>query len=161
MLRTYVQQNENKFQKVWLPYTSFCSIYVKAINIYRQFTLYKNICYHYTNEIDLIVPSLLLYRLVLRKGKHELLCIWHCFIRVWWKYRGGLRSHKTFYPTNMVTNVLISPCIFLLIAYIIWHLPIVFYLKKNRMARCHAPFDKKNMAPCIADVPFFISSNDL
>ena len=55
---TYVQQNENKFQKVWLPYTSFCSIYVKAINIYRQFTLYKNICYHYTNEIDLIVPSL-------------------------------------------------------------------------------------------------------
>ena len=35
------------------------------------------------------------------------------------------------------------------------------------MVRCHAlfserhaPFDKKNMAPCIADVPFFISSND-
>jgi hypothetical protein len=24
----------------------------------------------------------------------------------------------------------------------------------------HAPFDKKNVAPCIADVPFFISSND-
>jgi hypothetical protein len=43
---------------------------------------------------------------------------------------------------DIVTNVLISPCIFLLIAYIIWHLPIVFYLKKNRMARCHAPFDK-------------------
>jgi hypothetical protein len=61
---------------------------------------------------------------------------------------------------DIVTNVLISPCIFLLIAYIIWHLPIVFYLKKNRMARRHAPFDKKNMAPCIADVPFFISSND-
>jgi hypothetical protein len=40
------------------PYTSFCSIYVKAINIYRQFTFYKNICYHYTKEIDLIVPSL-------------------------------------------------------------------------------------------------------
>jgi len=37
---------------------------------------------------------------------------------------------------------------------------IVFYLKKNRMARCHAPFDKKNVVPCIADVPFFISSND-
>jgi hypothetical protein len=37
---------------------------------------------------------------------------------------------------------------------------VVFYLKKNRMARRHAPFDKKNMAPCIADVPFFISSND-
>ena len=46
------------YHRVWLPYTSFCSIYVKAINIYRQFTLYKNICYHYTNEIDLIVPSL-------------------------------------------------------------------------------------------------------
>jgi hypothetical protein len=29
------------------------------------------------------------------------------------------------------------------------------------MARRHAPFDKKkNVAPCIADVPFFISSND-
>jgi hypothetical protein len=41
-----------------LPYTSFCSIYTKAIDIYRQFTLYKNICYHYTNEIYLIVPSL-------------------------------------------------------------------------------------------------------
>ena len=50
--------NENIFQKVWLPYTPFCSIYVKAIDINRQFTLYKNICYHYTNEIDLIVPSL-------------------------------------------------------------------------------------------------------
>ena len=51
---------------------------------------------------------------------------------------------------------------------------LVFYLKKNRMARRHAPFswrhapfserhapfDKKNMAQCIADVPFFISSND-
>ena len=44
---------------------------------------------------------------------------------------------------------------------------IVFYLKKNRMVRSHAPFswrhapfDKKNVAPCIADVPFFISSND-
>jgi hypothetical protein len=37
---------------------------------------------------------------------------------------------------------------------------LVFYLKKNRMARCHAPFDKKNVASCIADVPFFISSND-
>ena len=35
----------------------FCSIYVTAINIYRQFTFYKNICYHYTKEIDLIVPS--------------------------------------------------------------------------------------------------------
>jgi hypothetical protein len=40
-----------------LPYTSFCSIYAKATNIYRQFTLDKNICYHYTNEIYLIVPS--------------------------------------------------------------------------------------------------------
>jgi hypothetical protein len=29
------------------PYTSFCSIYAKAFDIYRQFTLYKNICYHY------------------------------------------------------------------------------------------------------------------
>jgi hypothetical protein len=28
-------------------------------------------------------------------------------------------------------------------------------------SECHAPFDKKNVAPCIADVPFFISSNDL
>jgi hypothetical protein len=29
------------------------------------------------------------------------------------------------------------------------------------MVRHHAPFDKKKtMAPCIADVPFFISSND-
>ena len=61
---------------------------------------------------------------------------------------------------DIVTNVLISPCIFLLIAYIIWHSPIVFYLKKNRMAWRHAPFAKKNVAPCIADVPFFISSND-
>jgi hypothetical protein len=43
---------------VLYTYTSFCSIYVKAINIYRQFTFYKNICYHYTKEIDLIVPSL-------------------------------------------------------------------------------------------------------
>jgi hypothetical protein len=48
----------NSYKHWHLPYTSFCSIYVKAINIYRQFTLYKNICYHYTNEIDLIVPSL-------------------------------------------------------------------------------------------------------
>jgi hypothetical protein len=39
-------------------------------------------------------------------------------------------------------------------------LGVVFYLKKNRMARRHALFDKKNVAPCIADVPFFISSND-
>jgi hypothetical protein len=31
---------------------------LKAINIYRQFTLYKNICYHYTNENYLIIPSL-------------------------------------------------------------------------------------------------------
>ena len=31
---------------------------------------------------------------------------------------------------------------------------LVFYLKKNRMAQRHAPFDKKNVAPCIADVPF-------
>ena len=30
----------------------------KAIDIYRQFTLYKNLCYHFTNEIYLIVPSL-------------------------------------------------------------------------------------------------------
>ena len=37
---------------------------------------------------------------------------------------------------------------------------LVFYLKKNRMAWRHAPFDKKNVAPCIADVPFFIPSND-
>jgi hypothetical protein len=31
------------------------------------------------------------------------------------------------------------------------------------MALRQAPFDKKkkNVAPCIADVPFFISSNDL
>jgi hypothetical protein len=29
------------------------------------------------------------------------------------------------------------------------------------MARRHAPFDKKkNVVPSIADVPFFISSND-
>jgi hypothetical protein len=28
------------------------------------------------------------------------------------------------------------------------------------MALRHAPFVKKNVAPCIADVPFFISSND-
>ena len=28
------------------------------------------------------------------------------------------------------------------------------------MARHHDPFAKKNMAPRIADVPFFISSND-
>jgi hypothetical protein len=27
------------------------------------------------------------------------------------------------------------------------------------MAWRHAPFDKKNVAACIADVPFFISSN--
>jgi hypothetical protein len=26
-----------------------------------------------------------LYRLVLRKGNHELHCTWHCFIRVWWR----------------------------------------------------------------------------
>jgi hypothetical protein len=32
---------------------------------------------------------------------------------------------------------------------------VLFYLKKNRMARRHAPFDKKNVSPCIADVPFF------
>jgi hypothetical protein len=32
---------------------------------------------------------------------------------------------------------------------------LVFYLKKNIMVRRHAPFDKKNVAPCIADVPFF------
>jgi hypothetical protein len=37
---------------------------------------------------------------------------------------------------------------------------VVFYLKKNRVAWHHAPFDEKNVAPCIADVPFFISSND-
>ena len=37
---------------------------------------------------------------------------------------------------------------------------LVFYIKKNRMVRRHAPFDNKNVAPCIADVPFFISSND-
>jgi hypothetical protein len=37
---------------------------------------------------------------------------------------------------------------------------LVFYLKKNRMALRHAPFDKKNVAPCIAGVLFFISSND-
>jgi hypothetical protein len=44
---------------------------------------------------------------------------------------------------------------------------IVFNLKKNRMALRHTPFFlsamplliKKNMAPCIADVPF-ISSKD-
>jgi hypothetical protein len=48
-----------------------------------------------------------------------------------------------------------------------YSIKLVFYLKKNRMARCHAPFserhapfDKKTVAPCIADVPFFISSND-
>ena len=41
-----------------LPYTFLCSIYAKAMNICRQFTLYKKICYHYTNEIYLIVPSL-------------------------------------------------------------------------------------------------------
>jgi hypothetical protein len=41
-----------------LPYTSCCSIYAKATNVHRQFTLCKNICYHYTNEIYLIVPSL-------------------------------------------------------------------------------------------------------
>ena len=42
---------------------------------------------------------------------------------------------------------------------------IVLYLKKNRIARSHAPFswrhalfDKKKRG--IADVPFFISSND-
>jgi hypothetical protein len=28
------------------------------------------------------------------------------------------------------------------------------------MVRRHAPFDKKNVASGIADVPFFISSND-
>jgi hypothetical protein len=32
---------------------------------------------------------------------------------------------------------------------------LVFYLKKNIMVRRHAPFDKKNVAPCIADKPFF------
>ena len=42
----------------------------------------------------------------------------------------------------------------------IWKQYVVFYLKKNRMAQRHAPFDKKNVAPCIANVPFFISSND-
>jgi hypothetical protein len=29
------------------------------------------------------------------------------------------------------------------------------------MVRRHAPFGKKNVAPGIADVPFYISSNDL
>jgi hypothetical protein len=28
------------------------------------------------------------------------------------------------------------------------------------MVQRHAPFDKKTVAPCIGDVPFFISSND-
>ena len=28
------------------------------------------------------------------------------------------------------------------------------------MAQRHAPFDEKNVAPCIVDVPFFISLND-
>jgi hypothetical protein len=28
------------------------------------------------------------------------------------------------------------------------------------MALRHAPFYKKNVVPCIADVPFLISSND-
>jgi hypothetical protein len=38
---------------------------------------------------------------------------------------------------------------------------LVFYLKKNRMGWRYAPFDKKKtVAPCIADVPFFISAND-
>jgi hypothetical protein len=30
---------------------------------------------------------------------------WHCFIKVWWRYRGGLRSHKTLYPANMVSII--------------------------------------------------------
>ena len=46
---------------------------------------------------------------------------------------------------------------------------LVFYLKKNRMVLCHAHFSKrhasfdkkKNVTPCIADVPLFISLNDL
>jgi hypothetical protein len=41
-----------------LPYTSFGFIYAKAIDIYRQFTLHKTICYHYTNEFYPIVPAL-------------------------------------------------------------------------------------------------------
>jgi len=32
---------------------------------------------------------------------------------------------------DIVTNVLISPCIFLLIAYIIWHLPSIFFFRKS------------------------------
>jgi hypothetical protein len=32
---------------------------------------------------------------------------------------------------DIVTNVLISPCIFLLIAYIIWHLPNIFFFGKS------------------------------
>jgi hypothetical protein len=53
-------------------------------------------------------------------------------------------------------------CLFLLPSQFILpqDLLVVFYLKKNRMAQRHAPFDKKNVAPCIADVPFFISLND-
>jgi hypothetical protein len=46
-----------KFTKQ-LPYTSFGFIYAKAIDIYRQFTLHKTICYHYTNEFYPIVPAL-------------------------------------------------------------------------------------------------------
>jgi hypothetical protein len=32
---------------------------------------------------------------------------------------------------DIVTNVLISPCIFLLISYIIWHLPNIFFAKSE------------------------------
>jgi hypothetical protein len=58
-----------------------------------------------------------LYRLVLRKGKHELLCIWHCFIRVWWRYREGLRSRKTSYPATHLCTC------------IIWHLLNTYFWK--------------------------------
>jgi hypothetical protein len=40
-------------------------------------------------------------------------------------------GHVCLFSFDIVTNVLISPCIFLLIAYIIWHSPIVFLSKEK------------------------------
>jgi hypothetical protein len=192
---------------------------LKAINIYRQFTLYKNICYHYTNENYLIIPSLFVMTArpqcaLWSRSANSFLAryagdlyefLFEAYLRIkFWKFSNSdvllklniykillydayhicgvkrlvrsqpppipssysnetmpnaeqfmltLSEHQTIRPVlvgvymtralvlvmfvfnyvvvlfsfDIVTNVLILPCIFLLIAYIIWHLPNIFF----------------------------------
>jgi hypothetical protein len=69
---------------------------------------------------------------------------------------------------NQKTEIYIMSTIVCLVVLVVLDIVTVFYQKKNKMARRHAPFlwrhapyDKKKLAPCIADVPGYLYWRDL